>query len=161
MAGSRARIAWSLVFALLTISVGMLVAGSSVTPSAVVNDAQRNAISGARVRVEVLNAGGIGGLAREATEYLRDLGFDVVDYGNAGDFGADSSVVVDRIGRDETAKAVADVLGISNVRSQPDSNLYVDVSVLLGSDWRRPDPPEADGPEPQSAWWDPRGWFGR
>ena len=160
MASSRSRIAWSLVLATVAIGVGILVAGSGVAPSPVVNDAERAPIPGARVRVEVLNAGGIAGLARDATEYLRDSGFDVVDFGNAANFGADSSVVLDRVGRDETARAVADVLGINNVRSQPDSNLYVDVSVLLGSDWRRPDLPEADGRE-QPAWWDPRGWFGR
>jgi len=113
-----------------------------------------------RVRVEVLNAGGITGLARDATEYLRDSGFDVVDFGNARDFDADSSVVLDRVGQGEIARAVADVLGIDNVRSQPDSNLYVDVSVLLGSEWQHPDLPEPDCCE-QPAWWDPRGWFGR
>jgi hypothetical protein len=113
-----------------------------------------------RIRVEVLNAGGIAGLARNATEYLRDSGFDVVDFGNAADFDADSSIVLDRVGQVENARAVADVLGIHNVRSQPDSNLYLDVSVLLGSDWRRPDLPEADGRE-QPAWWDPRAWLAR
>lgn len=160
MASSRSRIAWSLVLAAVAIGVGIFVVGSGVAPSPVVNDAQRGPMPTTRVRVEVLNAGGIAGLARDATEYLRDSGFDVVDYGNAGDFDADTSVVLDRVGRDETARAVADVLGINNVRSQPDSNLYVDVSVLLGSEWRRPELPEADGRE-QPAWWDPRGWFRR
>ena len=36
-----------------------------------------------RVRVEVLNAGGEDGMARLATEHLRDQGFDVVFFGNA------------------------------------------------------------------------------
>ena len=160
MASSRSRIAWSLVLAAVAIGVGVFVVGSGVAPSPVVNDAQRGPMPTTRVRVEVLNAGGVAGLARDATEYLRDSGFDVVDYGNAGDFDADTSVVLDRVGRDETARAVADALGINNVGSQPDSNLYVDVSVLLGSEWRRPELPEADDRE-QPAWWDPRGWFVR
>jgi hypothetical protein len=160
MASPRSRIAWSLVLATVAIGVGILVAESGVAPLPVVSDAQLGPIPGTRVRVQVLNAGGIAGLARDATEYLRDFGFDVVDFGNAGDFDADTSVVLDRVGRDETARAVADVLGINNVRSQPDSNLYVDVSVLLGSEWRRPDLPEAELLE-QPAWWNLRGWLRR
>ncbi|HET6763444.1 MAG TPA: LytR C-terminal domain-containing protein, partial [Longimicrobiaceae bacterium] len=37
-----------------------------------------------RPRVEVLNASGRSGLAKEVTRYLRDRGFDVVGFGNAG-----------------------------------------------------------------------------
>ena len=160
MSGSRPRIAWGLVLATVAIGVGMSVAGSGAVPSPVVNDTRPGPKQGTRVRVEVLNAGGIDGLARDATDYLRDSGFDVVNFGNVQDFGDDSSVVLDRVGRYETARAVAEVLGIDNVLSEPDSNLYVDVSVLLGSEWRRPDPPEADARE-QPPWWDPRGWLER
>jgi hypothetical protein len=39
-----------------------------------------------RIRVEILNGGGHAGAAREATDQLRDLGFDVVFFGNAGSF---------------------------------------------------------------------------
>ena len=43
-----------------------------------------------RIRVEVLNAGGEPGMARMATDQLRDRGFDVVYFGNAESFGRDS-----------------------------------------------------------------------
>ena len=39
------------------------------------------------------------------------------------------------VGDLETARAVARVLRIGTVVSEPDPNLYVDVSVLLGSAW--------------------------
>src|SRR5690606_27326945 len=61
-----------------------------------------------RLRIEVLNGAGVAGLAREATERLRDRGFDVVYFGNASEFGRDSSLVIDRVGREEYARAVAD-----------------------------------------------------
>ena len=144
----------------VAVGVGISVAGFGTASPPEVGEVQRSPMPTTRVRVEVLNAGGITGLARDATEYLRDSGFDVVGFGNARDFDADSSVVLDRVGQGEIARAVADVLGIDNVRSQPDSNLYVDVSVLLGSEWRHPDLPEPDCCE-QPAWWDPLGWFGR
>ena len=115
-----------------------------------------------RIRVEVLNGGGHAGAAREATDQLRDLGFDVVFFGNAGSFDRDSSVVLDRMGHIESARDVADALGIRNVRSEPDSNLYLDVSVVLGMEWM-PSPPSAaeETTTMKRSWWDPRGWVRR
>lgn len=114
-----------------------------------------------RIRVEVLNQGGVTGMARDATEWLRGLGFDVVDIGNAESFDPErASAVIDRVGRPVLARAVADALGIGIVLSQPDSNLYVDVSVLLGSEWTRPDPGAGSSGAPERAPWDPRGWIG-
>lgn len=88
-----------------------------------------------RVRVEVLNAGGVPGMAREATEVLRDAGFDVVEFGNAGAFDRDSSLVLARLGRVDLASMVADALAIPTYQDEPDSTAYVDVTVLLGSTW--------------------------
>jgi len=92
----------------------------------------------ARVTVEVRNAGGVEGMARTATDFLRSAGFDVVGIGNAARFDQTASVVIDRVGRPETAAGVADVLGIDSVRSEPDPNLFVDVTVRLGSGWLAP-----------------------
>jgi hypothetical protein len=114
-----------------------------------------------RVRVEVLNAGGISGRAAEATAALRDAGFDVVLFGNARAFDRDSSVVLDRVGSLDGARAVADVLGIPIVRSEPDANLYLDVSVLLGRDWTPASVAQGEATAPAREWWDPRGWLAR
>ncbi len=127
-----------------------------------VPDTVRHGDASARVRVEVLNGGGRSGAAREATELLRDVGFDVVFFGNASTFDRDSSIVLDRAGAPAAARDVADALGIRNVRSEPDPNLYLDVSVVLGTDWSPAT--TATVPEeaaPRRAWWDPRGWFHR
>lgn len=113
-----------------------------------------------RIRVEVLNGGDVRHMAREATALLRDAGLDVVDFGNAGS--VEASVVIDRAGRDGVARAVANVLGIDNVLSEPDSNLYVDVSVLLGSEWLSPGArTSGDDGDVERAWWDPRGLLNR
>jgi hypothetical protein len=101
-----------------------------------------------RVRVEVLNGGGISGAARRATDLSREAGFDVVYFGNASSFDRTESQVVDRVGRTELARAVAEVLGIRNVLSDPDPDLYVDVSVVLGSDWPPAAESEAEPTEP-------------
>jgi len=114
-----------------------------------------------RVRVEVLNGGGVEGMAREGTNVLRDGGFDVVFFGNAQSFDLDSTVVIDRVGRLDLARSVAHALGVSRVESRPDSNLYLDATVLLGSDWTAPEraPEPMDAFEREPAWWDVRHWF--
>ncbi|GMV04191.1 MAG: hypothetical protein AMXMBFR53_04720 [Gemmatimonadota bacterium] len=115
-----------------------------------------------RVRVEVLNGGGHAGAAREATEALRELGFDVVFFGNAGTFDRDSSMVLDRMGTVERARDVADALGIRHVRCVPSSTLNLAVTVVLvmvGAP--APPPPAAPRTGPERPWWDPRRWLGR
>lgn len=113
-----------------------------------------------RIRVEVLNAGGIQGAAAGARDHLRAQGFDVVYYGNASAFGRGETVVLARTGSAEAARAVAGRLGVTRVEVQEDTTLYVDVTVLLGTDWS---PETAGDPDPLEemeevgeAWWDLR-----
>lgn len=90
---------------------------------------------GRRIRVEVLNGAGVPGLAAQTTERLRELGFDVVHYGNLESFDSATSWVVARIDELEPARRVADILNIPRVVHRPDRNLYVDASVVIGTDW--------------------------
>jgi hypothetical protein len=91
---------------------------------------------GEGARVEVLNAARRPGLARRATAQLRDAGFDVIYFGNAPASSPDSSVVLDRVGARDVARRAADELGIRAVRSELDSSLFVDATVIVGVDWR-------------------------
>lgn len=113
-----------------------------------------------RVRVEVMNRGGVSGVAWDATRILRDRGFDVVFYGNAETFAEDPSVVMDRVGDLDVAGQVAKALGISQVRSEPDSTRFVDVTVRLGLDWAGPRPVAGKESSP-APWWDLRRFFRR
>ncbi len=92
------------------------------------------------IRVEVLNGGGHPGLARVATDKLRAAGFDVVYFGNSSE-PRGISVALDRGGREEAAHEVAAALGIRTVRTEPDANRFVDVTILLGKDWPPAPPP--------------------
>ena len=105
-----------------------------------------------RITVEVRNAGGVDGMARTATDHLRSAGFDVVGVGNAARFDQEGSVVIDRVGKPETAADVARALGIDSVRSEPDPNLFVDVTVRLGSDWAAPRQPGQGMETPVFEW---------
>ena len=95
---------------------------------------------GARIRVQVLNATRVRGLARRATMHLRDRGFDVVDVGTTQP-ARDSTLVIDRSNHPEWAALVAKALGATRVESRPDSSRYLDVTVLLGDAWRPPAEP--------------------
>jgi hypothetical protein len=76
-----------------------------------------------RVVVEVLNASGRDGLARRVTRELRSRGLDVVSFGNQP--GIDSTLVLLRR-----------ALGQGIVRTELDTLRRVDVTVVLGTDFR-------------------------
>ena len=95
-----------------------------------------------RIKVEILNASGQRGLARRATFALRDAGFDVVRYANEDSRERrDSTLVLARSGHEDWARLVARALGGARVESRPDTSRYLDVTVLLGADWRPPAKP--------------------
>lgn len=88
-----------------------------------------------RVMVEVLNGTQRQGAARTATRMLRRRGLDVVFLGNA-DTPAESTLVVVRRGDPERARFVARVIGGGRVMVQTDTLRRVDISVILGDDFR-------------------------
>ena len=94
----------------------------------------RSSLERARIRVQVRNGSGIPGAAAQVTEYLREAGFDVVDFGNAEEFDEPRTVVIDRIGARGRALEVAAALRGVPIRSEIDTSLYLDVTVLVGRD---------------------------
>lgn len=149
LAGRRVR--WALAVALaaaLLVTLHLLtrrppdaapIAGGETTATALADDSTR-APAGVRVRVEVLNASRVRGLARRATMELRDRGFDVVSIGNSGEL-RDSTLVLSRAGDEAWARRAAMALGGADVELRPDSSRYVEVTVLLGATWRPPPGP--------------------
>jgi hypothetical protein len=112
----------------------------AASPSAPAAGARPAAPAG-RVRVQVLNATPTPGLARVATRVLRDRGFDVVETGNAPRGTPPASVVIDRVGNLDAARQAAGALGIARVETRRDPALLLDVTVMLGSDWKAPAAP--------------------
>jgi hypothetical protein len=88
-----------------------------------------------RVTVEVLNGTRRQGAARTATRILRRRGLDVVFLGNA-DSMAPATRVVARRGDSVRARYVAAALGGGAVTVEIDTFRRVDVSVILGEDFR-------------------------
>jgi hypothetical protein len=132
----------ALVIAVLALAGGVAVwRGARRTATPVLAEAPRGiAPRDVRVRVEVINTTRTRGLGRRAMFALRDAGFDVVRL-TTDTLQRDSTLVLDRSAHPEWAQLVTRALGAGRVESRPDSSRYLDVSVLLGADWRPPAKP--------------------
>ena len=133
----------AVLLALLMVAVGVVFAlrdPPTRAPQAVRQRVDAEAPAGIRIRVEVLNATRVRGLARRATMHLRDRGFDVVNVGTSREV-RDSIIVLDRSGHPDWAALVARALGGARVEQALDSSRYLDVTVLIGATWRPPAEP--------------------
>ena len=88
------------------------------------------------IKVEVLNGAGVSGIARQMTDYLRQKGFDVINYGNAESFSFYTTIVLDRIGHRSRAQQVARAIGTETVVEQKNTYLALDVTMILGRDFK-------------------------
>lgn len=89
------------------------------------------------LQVEVFNGTHRQGYARAATRLLRRRGIDVVFLGNADSL-SDSTRILVRRGGEARGTAVAQALGAGRILVQTDTLRRVDVSVILGEDFRPP-----------------------
>ena len=112
---------------------------------------------GTIIQVQVLNASGGNGLAREMMDYLRDQGFDVVEMGNAKEgilqklesegyevekvdgklVYLEKSVIQDRIGNLDAAQQVALAVGMPVEEIIQDIKLeyFLDATIIIGKDF--------------------------
>jgi hypothetical protein len=89
-----------------------------------------------KLQVEVLNACGASGIASTVTQYLRDHEVDVVNVGNYTRFDVNRTMLWERI-KDADSQRIAQLLGVSedNIDSKIDTNLQLDITIILGSDY--------------------------
>lgn len=96
--------------------------------------------AGTRIRVQVLNGTKTKGLARRATQVLRDRGFDVVE--TSTDIVArDTTIVYDNSGHAEWAATIAKLFAPARVVPRADTSRYLDITISVGSTWRPPSQP--------------------
>ncbi len=149
----RARRRWALVILLLVVIAGTggglylrsrSGTGSPAAPTqqpaarAVLDDSLAHAPVGARVRVRVVNATDIRGLARRATLVLRDLGYDVVEFDGDPKANREKSLVLSHTGHDDWGARLTRAMGDCAIEPSRDSSHYVDFTVLIGRDWTAP-----------------------
>ncbi len=88
------------------------------------------------IQLRILNATSVQGIARQATDYLRQRGFDVVVTDNATP--QQQSRVICLRGDTTAAHQLAYAIGLAHnrVETQIDSSLVLDCSLVLGDDYK-------------------------
>lgn len=90
------------------------------------------------IQVEVLNGCGVAGIGDGLTDVLRSKGIDVVKTGNYRSFDVDNTFIVDRTGKIETAKRVADSLNLDKrfIITEKNKSLFLDLTIVIGKDYK-------------------------
>jgi len=107
--------------------------------------------TGRRIQISVLNGCSVPGIAMKVTDYLRSLGYDVVEIGNYETSTLTRSMVIDWIDDITAAKKIADAINISPTRiiRKKNNRELVDFSVVLGKDYRQLNPLRQSGLAPR------------
>lgn len=132
-AGFRTKILIAgILLAGIIILIRLLFVNSAKEPEIIQNGRVR------AIQLDVLNGTQETKLAQRVTDFLRLRGFDVVEFGNFRSSAIESTLVIDRIGDTDAARQVAEALGVreGNVRRQIDRTLFLDVSVVIGNDYK-------------------------
>jgi hypothetical protein len=89
-----------------------------------------------KIRVVVLNGTSIDGLAARTADFLRENGCDILRVENATSFHK-KTVILDRDNRDLVkARRIRHLLGIGEIAYEPDPAHIVEVTVILGEDYK-------------------------
>jgi hypothetical protein len=89
------------------------------------------------IRLEVINAAGRYQLARKVTFILREKGFDVVYFGSSKER-LEHTVIVERADSTlKNAKLLGEVIGCKNYLLEIDPDKLLEVSLLLGGDYKK------------------------
>lgn len=123
--------------AVLLLALVCAVAGGSIWLRWRENSAAARRARIRQIRVEVLNGTTAAGLAQTVTDKLRRAGFDVVNIANAENDSFPETVVIDRAANDRgNARLVAEALGCKNVLPQLEPTSLLEVTVIIGNDYR-------------------------
>lgn len=135
------NIALNAALLLTGLGVAVLLYSQQTQPTNPPNNPDRadsqSELVGTTIQVEVRNGVGEAGIAAQTMHYLRSEGFDVVEVGNHTGFGVEYTMVIDRIGDMESARRVAEAIGVSaeHVHQEIRKDLYLDASIIVGHDY--------------------------
>lgn len=87
-------------------------------------------------RVSVLNGSSVTGLAAQTADYLKSLGINVVETGNAAQYTSASEITF-FTGKPYTLKFLVDLMGINQfrIRHLYDPSRPADIEIVVGDDW--------------------------
>jgi hypothetical protein len=104
-------------------------------------------------QIQVLNGCGKTGIAEVFREFLTRRGFDVIEFGNAGSWNYDRTLVISRAPSDRIALDLAKVLGTGRVLHLRQEPSLSEATVVIGKDYEElmrtwPQPSPSNRPRP-------------
>jgi len=88
------------------------------------------------IKVQVLNGSGKKGVAKRIRDKLVRNGFNVIEFGNAKYQNYSKTIILNRTGNMKKALKVAQVLKSSNVFPKINKFIMIDVTVIVGKDYK-------------------------
>ncbi|MDP6419170.1 MAG: LytR C-terminal domain-containing protein [Candidatus Krumholzibacteria bacterium] len=89
------------------------------------------------LRIQILNATRVQGLAARTGEILRVWGVDTLDRDNAPPWPFNETLLLLRRGKDDELKILSEWLGGVPVLTQKREDLMLDATLIMGHDWKR------------------------
>jgi hypothetical protein len=138
---------WLLFFEMININASNLVIteASKTAPGSITltdgsenHKEEQNALAGKIAKVEVLNATDMKNAAKIATRFLRDKGFDVINFGNYSKNEKETRIIVWH-GNISAAKRVRDAIDMNSIEIYSESNKFkiFDVTLIIGADFNK------------------------
>jgi len=94
-------------------------------------------------RIVVHNGSTVGNLAAQTSAFLKERGFQIVEFGNAERFDYPTTIIVDFTGKEYTIQYLAQLLNIPQANIQPFTGSYseIDIRLIIGADFQLPTAP--------------------
>jgi len=117
------------------------------TPAEPVTDEEdteeRGKLAAEGAKIIVHNGSTLGNVAAQTSAFLKDRGFQVVEFGNAERFDYPATMIVDFTGKEYTIQCLARLLNIpqNNIQKYTGAYSEVDIRLIIGADFQLPTAP--------------------
>jgi LCP family protein required for cell wall assembly len=104
---------------------------------------EREKLAAEGAKIIVHNGSTLGNVAAQTSAFLKERGFQVVEFGNAERFDYPATMIVDFTGKEYTIQCLARLLNISenNIQKYTGSYSEVDIRLIIGADFQLPTAP--------------------
>jgi LCP family protein required for cell wall assembly len=104
---------------------------------------EREKLAAEGAKIIVHNGSTAGNVASQTSAFLKEKGFQVVEFGNAERFDYPTTMIVDFTGKEYTIQCLARLLNVSqnNIQKYTGSYSEVDIRLIIGADFQLPTAP--------------------
>lgn len=103
----------------------------------------REKLAAEGAKIVVHNGSTVGNLAAQTSAFLKERGFQVVEFGNAERFDYPTTIIVDYTGKEYTIQYLARLLNIpeNNIQKFTGSHSEIDIRLIIGAGFKLPASP--------------------